>query len=133
MPERQTNRRDPNEREILEGFGARVKAMRERIGLPQTEFARKVGCSPGMVRRYERGQNFPKGPVLARFAEALHASYDYLLLGKKPAGLLDRRLLDLLKLVERLPPQRLAELISLVTAFLRVEPGAVPGRPEVGR
>lgn len=42
-----------------------VRAVRERLGLSQTEFARRFGFSVGSVRNWEQGHRQPEGPARA--------------------------------------------------------------------
>jgi putative transcriptional regulator len=41
-----------------------VKAVREKTGLTQIEFATKFGISIGTLRHWERGDRKPRGPAL---------------------------------------------------------------------
>ncbi len=41
-----------------------VKAVREKTGLTQVEFAAKFGISLGTLRHWERGDRQPRGPAL---------------------------------------------------------------------
>ncbi len=41
-----------------------VKAVRERVGMSQTEFASAFGISVGTLRHWERGDRTPRGPAL---------------------------------------------------------------------
>ena len=40
-----------------------VRAVRERLGLSQKEFAMRFGFSLGTIRHWEQGQRFPEGPA----------------------------------------------------------------------
>ncbi len=40
-----------------------VKAIRQRIGMSQTEFAAAFGISVGTLRHWERGDRTPQGPA----------------------------------------------------------------------
>lgn len=42
----------------------RVKALRERLGLTQTEFARTVGADVRSVARWESGESQPSGSAV---------------------------------------------------------------------
>ena len=42
-----------------------VKAIREKVGMKQTEFAASFGISLGTLRHWERGDRKPRGPALA--------------------------------------------------------------------
>jgi putative transcriptional regulator len=41
-----------------------VKAIREKVGMTQTEFAASFGISLGTLRHWERGDRKPHGPAL---------------------------------------------------------------------
>ena len=41
-----------------------VKAIREKIGMSQSEFASAFGISLGTLRHWERGDRKPRGPAL---------------------------------------------------------------------
>jgi putative transcriptional regulator len=41
-----------------------VKAIREKVGMTQTEFAVSFGISLGTLRHWERGDRKPHGPAL---------------------------------------------------------------------
>lgn len=41
-----------------------VKAVREKIGMSQSEFASAFGISLGTLRHWERGDRKPRGPAL---------------------------------------------------------------------
>jgi putative transcriptional regulator len=41
-----------------------VKAVREQVGMSQTEFALAFGISVGTLRHWERGDRKPRGPAL---------------------------------------------------------------------
>ena len=41
-----------------------VRAIREKTGLTQVEFAAKFGISVGTLRHWERGDRQPRGPAL---------------------------------------------------------------------
>jgi putative transcriptional regulator len=42
-----------------------VKAMRRRLGLSQTAFARRYGFNPARIRDWEQGRSSPDGAVRA--------------------------------------------------------------------
>jgi putative transcriptional regulator len=50
---------------------ADVRAIREKLGLTQLEFAMAFGVSPGTVQNWEQGRRQPEGParVLLRVIE----------------------------------------------------------------
>jgi len=40
-----------------------VKAIRERLGLTQLQFAARFGFTPGTIRNWEQGHRKPEGPA----------------------------------------------------------------------
>ncbi len=44
---------------------ADVRAIRERLGKTQTEFAFMIGVSPATLRNWEQGRRRPEGPARA--------------------------------------------------------------------
>ncbi|HYH45393.1 MAG TPA: helix-turn-helix domain-containing protein [Thermoanaerobaculia bacterium] len=129
MPRREPEGQEKIERDFLSSFGARVHHLRRQCGLTQSEVAQGTGCSEDMAGRYERGQNFPAGLMLARLGRTLHTTLDYLVLGKRTLGLRDPRLLDLLRSLEELSPERLEEFLRIAKAFLGTKaPASEPRR-----
>jgi putative transcriptional regulator len=41
-----------------------VKAVRQKVGMTQTQFAASFGISLGTLRHWERGDRMPRGPAL---------------------------------------------------------------------
>jgi transcriptional regulator with XRE-family HTH domain len=134
MPPRRAGKQEQTEMD-LEGFGGRVRDRREDLGLNQLTFARLIGCCPSMARRYERGLNVPTVVMLVRLAKALETSLDYLVLDRRTGGLIDRRVIELLRDVQRLSPARLNEFLRMAQAFLKPEEvgSAGPDRKAVVR
>ena len=44
---------------------ADVRAIREQLGMTQTEFALMIGVSPATLRNWEQGRRQPEGPARA--------------------------------------------------------------------
>lgn len=57
----------------------RLARTRELRGLSQAELAEMVGISSGQIYRYENDKTEPDGKIVARLAQALGVSSDYLL------------------------------------------------------
>ena len=60
-------------------IGARIKAARERAGLPQEDLAAELDMSPTHISVLERGRKAPKLETLVNIANTLHVSTDMLL------------------------------------------------------
>jgi transcriptional regulator with XRE-family HTH domain len=63
----------------------RLKALREEAGYTQDEFAELLGVVQQQVWRWESGENDPKSETVARMAQLLGVTADFLL------GLVDER------------------------------------------
>ena len=63
----------------LRAIGARIKAARERAGMPQEDLAAELEMSPTHISVLERGLKAPKLETLVNIANALHVSSDMLL------------------------------------------------------
>lgn len=64
----------------LEGFGSRLKAIRQERGYTQKQLAQQLGVTEQAVSKYERGTSYPDVGVLNGMAEVLDCSLDYLFL-----------------------------------------------------
>jgi transcriptional regulator with XRE-family HTH domain len=65
-------------------LGERLKALRLEKGLSQGELAEMVGGDGRQISRYENGHITPSAEVLAKLAQALDCSVDYLLFEHAP-------------------------------------------------
>lgn len=64
----------------MRNIGARIASLREYLGLDPGQLAYKAGIDTSYVHRLERGERpNVSGEILARVADALHTSVDYLL------------------------------------------------------
>ena len=69
--------------EADEAIGARVRAARQHAGLSQTALAARVGVSQPAVAAWETGAYDPRRVVIARLADALDVSPDWLASGRR--------------------------------------------------
>ncbi|EGR0723401.1 helix-turn-helix transcriptional regulator [Vibrio fluvialis] len=68
-------------------FGERLRSVRSRLNLNQSEMALQIGVSKDTLSRYERGELTPSIDVLKRIVESYSSegiSADYLLLDSRP-------------------------------------------------
>ncbi len=65
------------------GFGQRLQARRQELGLRKADLASQVGVSLTTIQQYENGQ-MPKGEFAVRLARVLRCSLDWLLAGQGP-------------------------------------------------
>lgn len=67
------------EAERRRAVGARIKAMRKKIGLTQAQVAQRLGIASQSVTNYEAGKTDPSIRNLISLAAVLGVSTDYLL------------------------------------------------------
>ena len=60
------------------GAGVRIKQIREMMGLSQRELARRIGCSPQSVNKWEDESRTPSDSMLEAIAPVLRVSVEYL-------------------------------------------------------
>ena len=102
--------------------GDRIKDLRGRKKLTQTELAKLVELTYVQIGRYETGKSNPSADVLQRLAQALDTTTDYLMKGTEDeavaAQLTDKELLKQFKMVEQLTPEDKKLIITFIDAFL---------------
>jgi len=107
---------------VLEGFPQRLRELRKRKDLSQTELGLLAGLHYTHIGRFERGTSRPSGDTLKRLADALDVTSDYLLDGAigvaAKARFEDRELLRQFQEVERLPDEDNHVVKKLLDAFL---------------
>jgi len=105
-----------------EGFSKRLKELRLKKNLSQTELGNMIGVHYTHIGRYERGLSIPKSATMRCLAESLGVTTDYLFEGKMDevakARLEDRDLLQMFKEVEKLPEDDKTVIKKLIDAFL---------------
>ena len=113
----------------LEGFGARLAALRQAKGMTQLELGTAVGVSNRVVAYYEADDAQPPGAMLVDLARALTVSTDELL-GVTPVREKTppktARLLKRLRRIEELPPADQRAVLKLVDAMLDTRRRSTP-------
>lgn len=103
-------------------FKDRLKELRVKKGISQNELARIIGVHVTNISRYERGENRPTSDVLAKLANALDVTADYLMDGsmddKAQSTISDKELLSQFQRLEKLPSEKKAVVKELIDAFL---------------
>jgi len=64
-------------------LGERMKMRRQRLELTQQQIADAIGLSPQHISAIEQDQRAPSLPFLAKLAEELGVTVDYLITGKE--------------------------------------------------
>lgn len=62
-------------------FAERLKTLRKKKGLSQTELAELIDVHYTQVSRYERNETMPNAQVVVNIAKALESTVDYLVSG----------------------------------------------------
>lgn len=64
---------------MIAGLHQKLKEEREKKGFSQKQISSIIGISASMISSYESGQRTPSILVLAKYAQALSVSTDYLI------------------------------------------------------
>lgn len=75
-------------------IGARIKHIREILGLTQRDFSRMVGRSNASISGYELGDSFPTIDVLVKIANLGGVSIEWLIQGLIQPGTPEKTRLD---------------------------------------
>jgi transcriptional regulator with XRE-family HTH domain len=107
--------------QIPEALGQRIARLRKERGLSQVELAEQLELAQPNVSDYERGVVRPNVEVIVALTRILKVSADELLgLESSPRQhpIKDRRLIQYLSQVERLPKRKKDALLMTIRAFL---------------
>ena len=103
-------------------FGERLKQVRIKNGLSQTDLGKLAGVHYTQIGRYESKGAQPSAEVLSKIANALGTSSDFLMSGstneQASNTLEDKDLLQQFKKVEQLPSDKKNIVKELLDAFL---------------
>lgn len=103
-------------------LGDRIKELRTELGLSQAELATRVGSTDArQLSRYENGRITPSLDAVARLAQALDVSLDYLVFDdhpRRPLHVDDHGLSDRLASLTELDEADRASLLSVLDALL---------------
>lgn len=104
------------------GIGERIKDLRTKKKLTQSDLAKLVGLSYIQVGRYETEKSNPSSDVLQKIAQALDTTNDFLMNGAThemaSSQLTDKELLNQFKAVEQLSPEDKNIIKIFIDAFL---------------
>jgi transcriptional regulator with XRE-family HTH domain len=107
---------------ISSQFPSRLKGVRKQRGLTQGQLSKRIGADVQRVSRYERGLLVPTTELLAKIAEVLDVSMDYLVRNGEDRAMgrvRDRELVDLFVQVDGLPEKDRGILKQLIEAFVK--------------
>lgn len=106
-----------------QAFATRLRDSRKRSGYSQKDFAKKIDMHEVQYGRYERGESIPYAETLAKIADALKVSVDYLLDGKEESAVVakfsDRELLKMFEEVEKFPNAEKEHIKYMLGAAIR--------------
>lgn len=91
--------------------------MRKKKKLSQASLGKLIGTSGDVVGRYERGDIVPSIEVVAKMADVLEVSVDYLI--GKTGWLLDKKIMERLEEVAKLSEENKTFLLRLIDIVLR--------------
>lgn len=104
------------------GIGERIKDLRTKKKLTQSDLAKLVGLSYIQVGRYETEKSNPSSDVLQKIAHALGTTNDFLMNGATnemaSSQLSDKELLNQFKAVEQLSPEDKNLIKTFIDAFI---------------
>lgn len=99
----------------------RIKELRSKNNLTQSELAERVGLTYIQIGRYEKGKSSPSADVLQKLADALNTSTDFLMNGSSElveAQLSDKELIKQFKEVELMNEQDKHLVKTFLDAFI---------------
>jgi transcriptional regulator with XRE-family HTH domain len=98
-------------------FSDNMMLLRKKKGLSQADLGKMIGTSGDVVGRYERGDITPSIEVVAKIADALEVSVDYLI-GKTKMEL-DQETLQRLEDIASLPSENKNFVLKMLDMALR--------------
>jgi len=103
-------------------IGNRIKELRTKLKMTQTDLANKVGLSYIQVGRYETQKSKPSSEILQKLAATLETTTDYLMIGGSDevvsAQLTDKELLSQFREVEKLNKEDKYLIKTFIDAFI---------------
>ena len=60
-------------------MGTRIKELRKKSGMTQTDLAKKLGVTKGTISTWETGSRTPSFDALDQMSEMFEATFDYLM------------------------------------------------------
>lgn len=107
---------------MSQNISDRIKELRTKKNLTQSQLAERVGITYVQIGRYETRKSTPSSEILQKLAAALDTTSDYLVNGSSSdivsEQLLDKELLSQFKKVEELPVEKKNLVKEFLDAFL---------------
>lgn len=98
-------------------FGSNMMLVRKQKKLSQAALGKIIGTSGDVIGRYERGDIKPSVEVVAKIADALEVSVDYLI--GKTSMALDKEALKRLEDISKLKEENKSFIYNLIDMALR--------------
>jgi transcriptional regulator with XRE-family HTH domain len=103
-------------------FGERLRKARLEKGLSKKDLGDKIGVHYAQIGRYENKGMVPAADVLAKIANVLEVTSDYLMNGTTDdlanSSLIDKELLNQFKIIDQLPVQDKNVVKIFLDAFI---------------
>ena len=102
-------------------IGERIKELRKEHGWSQGELAEHVGGDARQISRYENGRITPSLDAVARIAEVLNVSLDYLVIEnapRRPLHITDNGIAERLGVLDELTAEDRAALLNVLDALV---------------
>lgn len=98
-------------------LGEHMMLLRKKKGISQADLGKQIGTSGDVIGRYERGDITPSIDVVAKLADALEVSIDFLV--GKTNIVLDKKTIDRLEDISKLPDEKRSYIFDLIDMCLR--------------
>jgi transcriptional regulator with XRE-family HTH domain len=99
-------------------IGDNISKLRKANNWSQGDLADKIGSSRIMIGKYERSDNLPSVEVLANLAQIFEVSVDFLL-GQGVNSSYDKRMLERLDDIEKLPSEEKNKIFNYIDLVIR--------------
>jgi len=100
--------------------GERIKKLRERLGLTQSEFARKLNYPPAYIYQIEKGIRNPGLSVLKRISETFNISISELIGEKEEFIITEDDESFLKKIIARLTPEEKEKVLKSIYRLKKI-------------
>lgn len=98
-------------------FGDNMMILRKKKGLSQAALGKGIGTSGDVIGRYERGDIKPSIEVVAKIADALEVSIDYLM--GRTALVMDKETIQRLESIAQLSEDSKKFILDMLDMALR--------------
>ena len=103
-------------------FGKRLRFLRKKAGLTQTDLGDVLGVSKRVISYYEKQSKYPPGKFLPKIAQMLNVTLEELLgttpLKEVDGRTVDGKLLQKFEKIQELPSSKKKALNQVIDAFL---------------